>query len=264
MPHDLAGWPVLDDTAEVHHGDPVGEVRGGGQVVGDHEDAHLPVPAQSVQQGQHPRADRDVEHGHRLVRQQQVGAEHERRGDRYPLALAAGQLVRVAGQEGLRRGQARAFQRRDDQFPAFGRFASDSVHEQGFTDGRLHPEPRVERFVGVLVDHLQLASQRPHLALGQAGDLGPVQPDRSAGRRDHPEDGLRRGGLTAARLADQGQHLAPGERETHPVHRVHPEPGLAGDPVREPAPYRIEGGQILDLEQGNLLAAGQLAPARSA
>ena len=120
MPHDLAGWPVLDDTAEVHHGDPVGEVRGGGQVVSDHEDAHPPVPAQPVQQGQHPRADRDVEHGHGLVRQQQVRAEHERRGDRYPLALATGQLVRVAGQEGLRRGQARAFQRRDDQFPAFG------------------------------------------------------------------------------------------------------------------------------------------------
>ena len=47
-------------------------------------------------------------------------------------------------------------------------------------------------------------------------------------RRDHPEDGLRRGGLAAARLADQGQHLAAGEREAHPVHRVHPEPGLRG------------------------------------
>ena len=48
------------------------------------------------------------------------GAEHQRRGDRYPLALAAGQLVRVAVQEASRRGQARPFQRRDDQFPALG------------------------------------------------------------------------------------------------------------------------------------------------
>jgi hypothetical protein len=138
------------------------------------------------------------------------------------------------------------------------------MHQHGLTDGRLHPEPRVERFVGVLVDHLKLASQRPHLALGQAGDVGPVQPDRSAVRRDHPEDGLRRGGLTAARLADQGQHLAAGEREAHPVHRVHPQPGLPGDPLSEPAPHRIAGGQILNLEQGNPVASVQLAPARSA
>jgi hypothetical protein len=121
LPHDLAGRALLDDPAQVHHRDPVGEVRGGGQVVGDHQDAHLPVPAQPVEQGQHPGADRDVEHRHRFVGQQQVGAEHQGRGDRHPLALAAGQLVRVAGQESLGRGQAGAFQRGHDQFPAPGR-----------------------------------------------------------------------------------------------------------------------------------------------
>src|SRR5882757_2512030 len=36
---DLVGRPALDDPAPVHHQDVVGEVPGGGQVVGDVEDA---------------------------------------------------------------------------------------------------------------------------------------------------------------------------------------------------------------------------------
>ena len=47
------------------------------------------------------RLDRDVEHRDRLVADQAVGLEHERRGDRDPLALAARELVRVALGEAL-------------------------------------------------------------------------------------------------------------------------------------------------------------------
>ena len=38
--HDLLGRPFLDDPPQVHDRDPVGEVRGRREVVGDHEDAH--------------------------------------------------------------------------------------------------------------------------------------------------------------------------------------------------------------------------------
>ena len=41
-------------------------------------------------------AHRGVEHRDRLVADQPVGLEHQRGGDRDPLALAAGELVRVA------------------------------------------------------------------------------------------------------------------------------------------------------------------------
>ena len=47
------------------------------------------------------RAHRGVEHRDRLVADQAVGLEHERRGDRDPLALAARELVRVALEEPL-------------------------------------------------------------------------------------------------------------------------------------------------------------------
>ncbi len=47
-------------------------------------------------------ANRGVEHRDRLVADQPVRLEHERGGDRDPLALAAGELVRVAVEVAVR------------------------------------------------------------------------------------------------------------------------------------------------------------------
>ena len=44
----------------------------------------------------HPRAQRRVERGERLVEQQHLRAARERAGQRHPLLLAAGELVRQA------------------------------------------------------------------------------------------------------------------------------------------------------------------------
>jgi hypothetical protein len=46
---DVPGRALLHDPAQVHDRDAVSEVRGRGQVVGDHEDPHVAVPAQPVQ-----------------------------------------------------------------------------------------------------------------------------------------------------------------------------------------------------------------------
>ena len=53
------------------------------------------------QDGEDLRAHRGVEHRDRLVADQPLGLEHERRGDRDPLALAARELMRVAVEEAL-------------------------------------------------------------------------------------------------------------------------------------------------------------------
>ena len=55
----------------------------------------------STQHREDLRPDRGVEHRDRLVADQPVGLEHQRRGDRHPLALAARELVRVAAAEAL-------------------------------------------------------------------------------------------------------------------------------------------------------------------
>ena len=53
--------------------------------------------------------------------------------------------MRVTRQEGLCRGQAGAFQRADDQFPALGRRGPDPVHQQ---------DPARIAAAGLVDDHL--------------------------------------------------------------------------------------------------------------
>ena len=64
--------------------------------MGDEDQREAATLLQLREDGEDLRADRRVEHRDRLVADQPVGLEHERRGDRDPLALAAGELVRVA------------------------------------------------------------------------------------------------------------------------------------------------------------------------
>ena len=70
-----------------------------------------PALPQPVEELQDARPDRDVEHRDRLVGDEQPRLEDERGGDRNPLALPAGELVRVAVEEELRRRELDARQR---------------------------------------------------------------------------------------------------------------------------------------------------------
>src|ERR1700676_3315975 len=58
------------------------------------------------QQCQDLRLHRDVEGGGRLIGDQQIGLVGERHRDHDTLALAAGQLMRIAPEPGFRRGNA--------------------------------------------------------------------------------------------------------------------------------------------------------------
>jgi hypothetical protein len=80
---------------------------------------------------------------------------------------------------------------------------------------------RVERGVGVLEDHLHLATQRAEIAAAHARDLAAVEPDRAGGRLQELEDRARQGGLSAAGLSDQAQRFAGRHREGDPVHGSH-------------------------------------------
>ena len=59
-----------------------------------------------LQQREDLRLHGDVERGGRLVGDEQVGLVGERHGDHHALALAAGQLVRIAAEPPLRIGDA--------------------------------------------------------------------------------------------------------------------------------------------------------------
>src|SRR6185437_167027 len=92
---DVLGRPALDDLAAVHHQHLVGEVAGRGDVVRDVEQRQCKPGAQVIEQVEHLQPDGDVEHGYRLVGQQHGRLRGQGPGEGNPLALAAGQLVRI-------------------------------------------------------------------------------------------------------------------------------------------------------------------------
>jgi hypothetical protein len=200
--------PLLDDAPEVHDGDPIGEVGGRGEIVRDHEDAHVVLAPQLVQQREDARPHGHVQHRDRLVREQQLGAEDEARRDRDPLPLTARELVREPVEEQLRRRELGPDEGVDDADVPPGTVPMTVVDQQRLLDHLMDTEPGIERLVGVLVDHLHRPAERTQVTLRGPGDVPTVQPDRAGGNVDHAEDRLGRRGLAAARLPDEREHLA--------------------------------------------------------
>ena len=148
----IVGRNDLDQLPLLHDGYAIAEVRDDGQIVA-HEDAGeavaLPQPGEEVEDFG---LDRDVERRGRLVEQQDWRPEDEGAGDGNALALAAGQLVRVA--EAV-----------DGEEPDIGDGGADArvdfcftVDFEGLAQDVVDGLARVERGVRVLEDELQLAS----------------------------------------------------------------------------------------------------------
>ena len=174
------GRALLDDPAQVHDGQPVGDVPGQAEVVGDDQDGQAEVADQAEQQGQDLAPDRGVQAGHRLVGHQHARLQGQRPGDHHPLALAAGQLVGVGEEEPPRRAQAAAGQGLLDQrlLVALG-----TVDAQPLGHRLVHRLARVQGPGGVLEDQLDLAAVGLEGGGATADRLAPVQ-DLAAGRLD--------------------------------------------------------------------------------
>ena len=95
---DLGGWARLDDLTPFHHADPVGDPTHDAKVMGDEKQAHAFALFQLHQQVEDLCLNGDVQCGGGFIRDQQVRPICKRHGDHHPLALTAGQLVRIVGQ----------------------------------------------------------------------------------------------------------------------------------------------------------------------
>jgi hypothetical protein len=87
---ELLGRAALDYLPGVHDQHLVGEVAGRGDVVSDVEHGEPEALAKVVEQAEDLQPDRDVQHGHGLVGEQDARVGGERAGEGDPLALAAG------------------------------------------------------------------------------------------------------------------------------------------------------------------------------
>ena len=246
--HHRARRSLLDDPAEVHDRDPVGEARGGREIVGDHQDAEA-VLAQSVEQVEDACAYRDVEHRDGLVGHEQLGPEDDARRDRDALALPARELVRVAVEEELRRIELHATEGLPHALAPIGLRVAEAVDDERLLDCCLHGEARVERLVRVLVDQLHPPPQRAQRPRLQARDLAAVELDPAGDGLDQPQHRLRGGGLAAARLAHEREQLAAREREADALDRVDEALRLPRDAADEAAVEGIADDQLVDREQ---------------
>ena len=171
----------LDDLAEVHDRDPVGDVADDGEVVGDEQVGQPEVRLEPLEQVDDLRLDRHVEGADRLVADDDLGLDGERPGDADALALAAAELVRIALDE---RGVE------TDQLEQLGdarlaRLARREVVDaqrlgQDLADGLA----RVEARVRVLEDHLELPAAAPQVVALERQEVG-----RRRGRSSRPAAG---------------------------------------------------------------------------
>ena len=252
---DLVRGPDLDDLAQVHHRDPVGDVADDAEVVGDEHVGEPELVLQVLEQVDDLRLDRDVEGRDGLVGDDHLRLQRERAGDADALALAARELVREA-LDVLGREPDAVEQLLDAAVELLAR--GDAVELQRVADDLADALARVQRRVGVLEDHLHLAPQRPQLALAQLGELGAAEAHRPRGRGEQLEHRARQGRLAATRLADEADRLALLDAERDAVDGAH-RADLAVD--EDPGLDREVLDEVGDLEQR--LAVGRAGGAAS-
>ena len=129
-----------------------------------------------------------------------AGDTRERARETDALALAAGQLVRIA--------EAQLVAQTDlveqlDHLRVEVAAAREPLHVERLADDLPARHARVERRVRILEHHVHVAAQRPQRAAREVRDVRAVQPDRAVGRRDEPHDAVRDRALAAAGLADE-------------------------------------------------------------
>ena len=239
----------LDDAAEIHHRDAMADVLDHGEVVGDEQVGEFQFLLQVHQQVDDLRLDRHVERRYRLVADDQVGAEGERTGDADALALAAGEFVRVGAHRG--RPEADSLEQGGGPFLALGRRAF-LVDDHRLAHDLAGRHARVQRGVGILVDHLHAPPVGQHGGTVEMGDVLAVDPDGAAGGLQQFQQRAAHRRLAAAAFADQAQRLAAPDGERHTVDGI--------DMARNTAEHALVDRKVLlevaDLEE----SLGHAAP----
>jgi hypothetical protein len=208
------------------------------------------------------RLDRDVERRDRLVGDDEAGPDRERPGDADALALAAGELVRIAAHQ--LGGEADQGHQLRDPGGARGAAACEPVHDQRLGDDVLAAHARIKRGEGVLEDRLGLAAEPTQPSLRQAGDVAALEQDLAFAGIRQAEDAATHRGLAGAGFPHQAHGLAVADGEGHVLDRTDMQTGaaeraLAGvEPFAQPAhlEQRRRGGGD---RHGTALAAARSA-----
>ncbi len=193
---ELHGRADLLDAPAVEHHHLVGQGHGLDLIMGhvDHRGLQFLVQARKLQA--HLNTQRGIEVGQRLIEEKHLGVAHDGAADGDALALAAGQLPRLAFEQRLQLQGARG------RFDLAGNLLFVGTGQvQGEGHVLAHRHVRVER-IG-LEHHGQVALGRADI-----GDVAPVQFDPPAADLLEPGDQAQQGGLATAGGADEDDEFA--------------------------------------------------------
>src|SRR5882762_955895 len=249
---DLVRAGDLDDLAVLHHHHLFGHVADHRQVVRDEQVAHCVFVLQILQEVQQLGLDRDVERRDRLVADQDLRTQGERAGDRDPLALAAGELVRVFGERV--RGEAHLVEQLQAERAPPGLAAADAVDLHRLHQDLAHREARIERGIRILEHDLDAPLVGIRRLLRQRQQIPALEQHFAAGSLVQPHEQQADRGLAGPGFADHPERLALGHLERGALDRFElapaEKPFAEIEALREPA--RL---------QDDRLVAAQAAPA---
>ena len=94
------------------------------------------------------------------------------------------------------------------------------MNHDGFCDRSKYIVPRIERFVRILKNHLQILSELEECAALQRGDVDSLEIDLSFGRILEPRNKPTRRRLPAAGFPHEAENFPRMQIEADPIHRT--------------------------------------------
>ena len=225
------------------------------EVVRDQQQPHAALGDQFPQQFQDLHPQPRIQGRGGLVGDQQFRLGGERHRDQRPLALSAGELVRIGA--GLPLLQADARQQRQRALAGARAVRREAVQADRLHHLRQHALQRVQRRQRLLEHHRDTAAaQAAPVVLVEREQLSPVQGDAAGGPRavrQQAHHGQRRQRLATAGLADQRQALAAVQPQVDAAQRMQRRATAPGEPHL----------QVADLEQRRAHRGSSLGSRRS-
>src|SRR5215207_4981780 len=235
------GRPRLDDAAEVHHRDTLRDLANHRQVVGDEQIGESPLALQVGQQVEYLRLHRNVERRDGFVAHDEAGLHRQRARDADPLALAAGELVRISTR--IAGVEADLLEQRRDSAADLGA-GGETMDFDAFRDRGTDRHPGIEAAVGILENDLHPATKLAQRRPIEREHVGPLEHRRTRRRLLQPDDRASHRRLAAPALADECQRLAAADLERDAVDRADRRFGALEEAAR-----RVVLDQLSHLEQ---------------
>ena len=213
---------VFHHAPQIHDSDMVGDIAGQRDIVADKDDGGVVLLRQIEQHVDDIRADGNIQHGDRLVSDDEVGLEEHAPDDGDSLKLSAGKLMRIALEDLLCRMQTAGFQRVAAHLQALFVTCADVVVFQRAHQDLFDRVPRGERIERILKDDLHALAESLVALLEHLRGRFTIQQYVAGGRVFQPDEHTPQRTLAAARFADDAQHFAAVHRQGNVVHSLDP------------------------------------------